>query len=71
MKPWHFSITQRKQAGGNAVTLFVVTNFQNCLCVCQLEEMPSTRAKYTCSNSQDDRTFSKIDWVFVNGDLDG
>lgn len=34
----------------------------------QGEEMPSINAKYTWSYRQEERIYSKIDWVFVNAE---
>ncbi|XP_060210999.1 uncharacterized protein LOC132638023 [Lycium barbarum] len=58
--------------GGNQVTHAEIVDFQDCLDGCGLVEMPSNGCKYTWTDKQDDRIFSKIDWVFVNGDwIDG
>ncbi|XP_060183270.1 uncharacterized protein LOC132613259 [Lycium barbarum] len=58
--------------GGNQVTHTEIVDFEDCLDACGLVKMPSNGCNYTWTDKQDDRIFSKIDWVFVNGDwLDG
>ncbi|XP_060195300.1 uncharacterized protein LOC132624555 [Lycium barbarum] len=54
--------------GGNPVTLAEVTDFQNCIDNCGLEEMANSGKKYTWSDKQAARIFSKIDRVLVNGE---
>ncbi|XP_060178390.1 uncharacterized protein LOC132608382 [Lycium barbarum] len=54
--------------GGNPVTLAEVTDFQNCIDNCGLEEMANSGNKYTWSDKQAARIFSKIDRVLVNGE---
>ncbi|XP_060195312.1 uncharacterized protein LOC132624568 [Lycium barbarum] len=54
--------------GGNTVTLAEVTDFQNCIDNCGLEEMANSGNTYTWSDKQAARIFSKIDRVLVNGE---
>lgn len=50
------------------MSLAEVEDFQQCLDICVLEEMPLFAWKYTWSNKQKGNIFFKIDWVFMNGD---
>ncbi|KAK4736571.1 hypothetical protein R3W88_000268 [Solanum pinnatisectum] len=51
--------------GGMPVTLVEVCDFQVCLDQCGLAELKSSGCKYTWSDNQVHRIFSKIDWAMV------
>ncbi|XP_060212118.1 uncharacterized protein LOC132639701 [Lycium barbarum] len=55
--------------GGSAITLTEVQDFQTCIDLCGLAELPRTGSKYTWNDNHDgNRIFSKIDWAFANGE---
>ncbi|XP_059288638.1 uncharacterized protein LOC132041992 [Lycium ferocissimum] len=54
--------------GGTQVTYAEIVDFQHCLDTCGLVELPTNGGKYTWTDNQDERIFSRIDWVFVNGE---
>lgn len=55
--------------GGTPVTLAEVCEFQDCLEIYKLEKMASNRSIYTWNDKgTTSRVFSKIDWLFVNGE---
>ncbi|XP_060182554.1 uncharacterized protein LOC132612270 [Lycium barbarum] len=66
--PWialgdfNFVLHQEHRIGGNAITLTEVINFQNCLDVCKLAELPkpNTGCQYTWSDKKDSREFLEI-----------
>ncbi|XP_060211648.1 uncharacterized protein LOC132639195 [Lycium barbarum] len=55
------------RVGGTPVSLSEVVDFQACVDVCELIELPHGGNKYTWNDKHgDSRIFSKIDWAFVN-----
>ncbi|XP_060217032.1 uncharacterized protein LOC132644455 [Lycium barbarum] len=54
--------------GGTPVTYAEIVDFQLCLDTCGLVELPTNGGKYTWTDNQDERIFSRIDWVFINGE---
>ncbi|XP_059294628.1 uncharacterized protein LOC132047627 [Lycium ferocissimum] len=73
-EPWivlgDFNVVLHREdrLGGNPVTLVEVTDFQNCIDNCGLEEIANSGSQYTWNDKQDARIFSKIDKVLVNGE---
>nr|XP_016433102.1 PREDICTED: uncharacterized protein LOC107759635 [Nicotiana tabacum] len=55
--------------GGNPVTRAEVKDFHSCVEECGLLEVPAQGNRYTWKDKHEEqRIFSKIDWVFTNGE---
>lgn len=53
---------------GNVIAHAEVADFLEFIEDCQLEKMSNTRGKYIWNDRQDQWIFSKLDWVYMNGD---
>lgn len=74
-KPWmlvgdfNSVLNEDDRIGGNLVTWAEIVDFHNCVDTCGLIAMPHLGNHYTWNDKYaDQRIFSKIDWVFINGD---
>ncbi|XP_019251316.1 PREDICTED: uncharacterized protein LOC109230251 [Nicotiana attenuata] len=74
-KPWitmgdfNSVLHEEDRQGGNPITLNEVIDFQSCLDVTGLTELPNSGCSYTWNDKHESgRIFSRIDWVFVNGE---